>query len=114
MHFPSATLMCALLAVLTVPAGCGPSEESARREGMRQMQRDVGIVHSYMTTTHNKRGFPETEYHARDGTVTCSWRLTVTDCCMDGPNLQQSWRSPHNQPLDKSGRARYDVTSRSN
>jgi hypothetical protein len=99
-------------------ASCGVQKpEHERREAMLQMQRFVGILHSYWPFVGSKVGFPESAYpRTEDGTITCSWRLTIKGVCFDcGPYLDQSWKAPINQAQDTvADRRMYSVRARDN
>jgi hypothetical protein len=93
---PRPIFIFALLALTFL--GCSNATRlNERKEAMRQMQRDVGMLHSHMRTTSREIGFPKSNNEAKDGTETCSWRVTVLDCCETGPAPHESWKSPLNQ-----------------
>jgi hypothetical protein len=109
------TAFCVSVLLINCSACSSPREsKNERREAMLQMQRDVAIVHIVPTWMRKKPGFPESQYRTPDGTITCSWRMTVTAVGLSGPYPGQPWKSPLNQVYDNAaGRSMYAVTSRS-
>jgi hypothetical protein len=113
------TALCVGVLLVHCSACSSPPErrksKSERREAMLQMQRNVGLVHSHTRLMRNKSGFPESQYRTPEGTITCSWRLTVfSGLSTSGPYPNQLWNSPFNQAADNDEDRRiYAVTSRS-
>lgn len=107
------TLLTSLLILTVVPilSGCD-SSQSEPQSAMRQMRRVVALLHTHLRM-QGRKGFPESDHRATDGTVTCSWRLTVLDQAEEGFDLEQSWKSPVNQMGSERDAKWFAVTSRS-
>ena len=106
------SMMFLVVPIATAIPGCN-SPQSERREAMQSMRHLVAQMHNHWRM-QGQPGFPESDSHAADGSATCSWRLTVTDECEDGPDIAQSWKSPVNQNYYEQGAKLFAVTSRSN